>query len=177
MSQRNRCLWIGKNPNHSGGIITPVASVYRLLWPKKLFHTFSVELASSECFMLLLFNHNNKTNSDDSSNKIQEVLEKKKAQHPPRDKRFSKTGILRSVRAIHFNLVVPVGMWVLFIGLLRFSPPTWNRRGTLFQRLTDGLWLWFHWCHFGAKQHDFLHTLSYFSFFDWFQQVQNLRIF
>lgn len=74
-----------KNPNHSGGIITPVASVYRLLWPKKLFHTFPVELASSECFMLLLFNHNNKNNSDDSSNKILEVLEKKKVPYPPRD--------------------------------------------------------------------------------------------
>lgn len=73
-----------KNPNHSGGIITPVASVYRLFWPKKLFHTFPVELASSECFMLLL-NHNNKNNSDDSSNKILEVLEKKKAPYPPQD--------------------------------------------------------------------------------------------
>lgn len=72
-----------KNPNHSGGIITSVASVYRFLWPNKLFHTFSVEHASSECFMLLLFNHNIKNNSAKSSNKILEVLEKKKVHYPP----------------------------------------------------------------------------------------------
>lgn len=84
MSQRNRCSWAGKNPNHSGCIIPPIASMYRFLWPNKLFHTFSVAIASSECFMLLLFNHNNKNNSDNSS-KILEVLEKNKAHYPPQD--------------------------------------------------------------------------------------------
>lgn len=67
----------------------PEASMQAFLGPHELVHTFSVEITSSECFMLLLLNHNNRNNghnsdnSDESSAEILEVLEQREGDCPP----------------------------------------------------------------------------------------------